>query len=204
MGLDSVELVMAFEEEFGISIPDSAAENMLTPRHVIDFVLDARSAVQRLDAQAHVVGVLARMGYANVDSQAGFNKLFRQRRRIRQWQAFCTQLTPFSAPPAKSRGPGRCILGLGILGVIVGGVYSNLSLLLAAIVGSVVGWLMSRWSMKLPEATDTLPKLLEYLKRPIPREDVAEKVKQIVLEQLGLAEADYGEDKRFVQDFGVD
>lgn len=39
MGLDSVELVMAFEEEFGVDIPDSAAEKMLTPSDVIDFVL---------------------------------------------------------------------------------------------------------------------------------------------------------------------
>ncbi|HIB35504.1 MAG TPA: acyl carrier protein [Dehalococcoidia bacterium] len=28
--LDTVELVMAFEEEFGIEIPDDAAENILT------------------------------------------------------------------------------------------------------------------------------------------------------------------------------
>lgn len=36
MGLDSVELVMAFEEEFGISIPDEAAASMLTPAAAID------------------------------------------------------------------------------------------------------------------------------------------------------------------------
>ena len=37
MGLDSVELVMALEEEFGTEIPDAAAERMRTPRDVIDF-----------------------------------------------------------------------------------------------------------------------------------------------------------------------
>jgi len=38
MGLDSVELVMALEEEFGVRIPDSEAEQMLTPRRVIDWM----------------------------------------------------------------------------------------------------------------------------------------------------------------------
>jgi acyl carrier protein len=38
MGLDSVELVMAWEEEFGISIPDEAAAHMLTPADAIDWI----------------------------------------------------------------------------------------------------------------------------------------------------------------------
>jgi acyl carrier protein len=36
--LDTVELVMAFEEEFGIEIPDDAAESILTVKHAIDFI----------------------------------------------------------------------------------------------------------------------------------------------------------------------
>lgn len=38
MGLDSVELVMAIEEEFGIEIEDAAAETMQTPRIMIDYI----------------------------------------------------------------------------------------------------------------------------------------------------------------------
>ena len=36
--LDTVELVMAFEEEFGVEIPDDAAEKILTVKDAIDFV----------------------------------------------------------------------------------------------------------------------------------------------------------------------
>lgn len=36
--LDTVELVMAFEEEFGCEIPDDAAENILTVKDAIDFI----------------------------------------------------------------------------------------------------------------------------------------------------------------------
>ena len=36
--LDTVELVMAFEEEFGVDIPDDAAETILTVQNAIDFL----------------------------------------------------------------------------------------------------------------------------------------------------------------------
>ncbi|GGB50579.1 acyl carrier protein [Tistrella bauzanensis] len=36
--LDTVELVMAFEEEFGIEIPDDAAEKILTVQNAITFI----------------------------------------------------------------------------------------------------------------------------------------------------------------------
>jgi acyl carrier protein len=36
--LDTVELVMAFEEEFGVEIPDDAAEKILTLKDAIDFI----------------------------------------------------------------------------------------------------------------------------------------------------------------------
>ncbi len=36
--LDTVELVMAFEEEFGIEIPDEEAEKILTVQNAIDYI----------------------------------------------------------------------------------------------------------------------------------------------------------------------
>lgn len=36
--LDTVELVMAFEEEFSVEIPDEAAEKIQTVQHAIDFI----------------------------------------------------------------------------------------------------------------------------------------------------------------------
>jgi acyl carrier protein len=39
--LDTVELVMAFEEEFGIEIPDEAAEKILTVKDAIDYIKTA-------------------------------------------------------------------------------------------------------------------------------------------------------------------
>ena len=36
--LDIVELVMAFEEEFGVEIPDDAAEKISTVKYAIDYI----------------------------------------------------------------------------------------------------------------------------------------------------------------------
>lgn len=36
--LDTVELVMAFEEEFGVEIPDDAAEKIVTVKNAIDYI----------------------------------------------------------------------------------------------------------------------------------------------------------------------
>ena len=41
--LDTVELVMAFEEEFGIEIPDDAADTILTVGDAVKFIEKAQS-----------------------------------------------------------------------------------------------------------------------------------------------------------------
>ncbi|MEK9946390.1 MAG: acyl carrier protein [Alphaproteobacteria bacterium] len=41
--LDTVELVMAFEEEFGCEIPDDAAEKIVTVKDAVGFLQSAAS-----------------------------------------------------------------------------------------------------------------------------------------------------------------
>jgi acyl carrier protein len=36
--LDTVELVMALEEEFGIEIPDEEAEKIMTVKHAVEYI----------------------------------------------------------------------------------------------------------------------------------------------------------------------
>ena len=43
--LDTVELVMAFEEEFGVEIPDDAAEKILTVKDAISFIEDSSEEI---------------------------------------------------------------------------------------------------------------------------------------------------------------
>lgn len=41
--LDIVELVMAVEEEFGVSIPDSEAEKIVTVEDVVNYIVEKQS-----------------------------------------------------------------------------------------------------------------------------------------------------------------
>ena len=41
--LDTVELVMAFEEEFGCEIPDDAAEKIQTVKDAVDFIATSKA-----------------------------------------------------------------------------------------------------------------------------------------------------------------
>jgi len=55
MGLDTVELAMAFEEEFEVDIPDAEAAHMVTPRIVIDYMLQhSPQALSRDEIAARV------------------------------------------------------------------------------------------------------------------------------------------------------
>ena len=41
--LDTVELVMALEEEFEIDVPDEAAENISTVQSAVDFIVNSKA-----------------------------------------------------------------------------------------------------------------------------------------------------------------
>ena len=41
--LDTVELVMALEEEFNIDIPDEAAEKITTVESAVDFIVESKA-----------------------------------------------------------------------------------------------------------------------------------------------------------------
>ena len=41
--LDTVELVMALEEEFEVDIPDEAAEKITTVKSAVDFIMEAKA-----------------------------------------------------------------------------------------------------------------------------------------------------------------
>ena len=42
--LDTVELVMAFEEEFGVEVPDEDAEKLQTVGNVVDYINKKKAA----------------------------------------------------------------------------------------------------------------------------------------------------------------
>ena len=202
MGLDAVELVLAFEEEFGIAIPDAAAEKMRTPRDVIDFVLQERQRVAQLDAMKHLSEALAGMGFANVRPEMSFRELFGNQ-RIARWNELGKRLAPFSIPPDVPHGPGGAVAGWSFLGGVIALFMSQWLLAGVGALLFAVGWVWSDRTRRFPDSVDTVEKLAAHLTRPFAESEVAEKVHAIVVEQLGLKEGVYGEEKDFVRDLGL-
>ena len=202
MGLDAVELVLAFEEEFGIAIPDAAAEKMRTPRDVIDFVLQERQRVAQLDAMKHLSEALAGMGFANVRPEMSFRELFGNQRIVR-WKELGKRLSPFSIPPDVPHGPGGAVAGWSFLAGFIALFMGQWMLAAACAVLFAVGWVWSDRTRRIPDSVDTVEKLAAHLTRPFAESEVADKVQAIVVEQLGLKEGVYGVEKDFVRDLGL-
>lgn len=202
MGLDAVELVLAFEEEFGIAIPDPVAEKMRTPRDVIDFVLKERRRVAQLDAMRHVLEALAGMGFANVRPEMSFSELFGNQRVI-QWKELGKRLAPFSIPRDVPHGPGGAVAGWSFLAGVVCLFASQWILAGVCFLLLAAGWIWSDRTRRIPDSVNTLEKLAAHLTRPFSASEVAVKVKVIVIEQLGLKEGVYGEERDFVRDLGL-
>ena len=55
--LDTVELVMALEEEFETEIPDEDAEKITTVQQAIDYITERRNQALRFRSQAFLVSV---------------------------------------------------------------------------------------------------------------------------------------------------
>jgi hypothetical protein len=186
MGLEAVELVMAFEETFQISISDAEAEKLITPRHVVDLI------VAKLDIQDGPKSLsLGDQSFARLrDGLASFG--------IPSYLVTPEQSLEVIFPNRESRRADWRLLKEKL---------------------TARHWPRLKWfglSADFPVSLHTLRQLAEWLAwEPLPqltcerlssltRGDISYLVKGIILSQLGLPEADYGEGKKFVGELGVD
>lgn len=44
--LDQVEIIMAMEDEFGFEIPDAAAEKLMTPEEIVQYIADKKDVYE--------------------------------------------------------------------------------------------------------------------------------------------------------------
>ncbi len=232
MGLDSVELVLAFEEAFGVAISDGAAEKMATPGGVIDFMCAQRgpgTAKLCLSRRAfHVVRRrLIEAGHLRktVRPDAALDEFFPDGPRqqlwprlrgdfsVRQWPelvrpdwlvriAFLTIMAVAVAVAILTARSSE--VGVGILSA-----YCTLIFLAPATVEITCRF------QKLFPGMRTVGDLAVRIAKggttgllnageEMDRATIAAIVRQITLEQTGTNPGEYGEDKSFVEDFGID
>ena len=218
MGLDSVELVMAIEDEFGICIRDEDAEKMLTPGHIADYVMN----------------LVQTEGYSGCPSQIGFyrvrtalmNAFGLPRKAIRpdalmqellsgdikeNWKKLRDALQTEHFPTLRRTNallafvlgmPAIVALPLLFVGVKPSAVllsYCGAALLANTLTGSM--------GTVVPQSCRTVGRLIRYVPRPVAvrwtRKEVLARIFDITSEHLGVPLEKIREDSRFVDDLGM-
>lgn len=225
MGLDGVELVMEFEDEFGIDITDEEAVGLRTPGMVIDLVLSKLEvAAQEVCWSQRAFYLLrgALMEYAGaargaIRPDSALQDLIHPEHVARMWPTL-EQAVEAKVWPGLVRAPllvaglwavgcAAC-LGMFVIGMAGGVGTAASSTAVGAIIFAIVAILVTeRWRTRLPQGMERVRDLVPYAgtseRIAWTREKVATVVKVVVVEQLGLSEADYREDADFINDLGM-
>jgi len=219
MGLDSVELVMAFEETFGVAISDAEAVMCETPADVIALVV---GKIQTSGTE----GCLSQRGFyvlrraltktlgidrSAVSLDTGIRSLCSGRSDPELWELLKLATKARRWPPLVR--PRRLVWCLWLLtGAVLLGLFQVTVPVFAWTGASLAGCagmlLTRRFENRIPAAysrvRDLVPFAITSSEITWSPDDVARQVKEIVMDQLGVSEEMYREDAHFIHDFGMD
>jgi acyl carrier protein len=218
MGLDAVEIVMSIEERFGVTISDAEAEQCVTPAILIDLVLGKLSTTEK------GVCITQRAFYSL--RRVAVRELGMARRAVQLDSDICSLVpvkqhklfwetlrdgTQAKMWPELQR-PAWLVWGLftGTMVVLSPVIFSRqwIMILPAGLIFLFVGERLTRRFKQIIPASHSnfralVPNVATFESGFWLRQEVAENIKQIVIEQLGLKDGRYREDARFVEDLGV-
>jgi acyl carrier protein len=220
MGLDTVELVMAFEEEFDIAIENKDAEQMETPGNVADYIISrvrtssddpchSQNGFYRIRAiltdefdrppeaihpntllEDIITGDI-RDGWARIEGAIGIDNFPKLQR------------SPLLVQSAVLGVPGLISVSLyysGFSGLLaIAGFF-----IMAAIADQLTSNLRSRIPPRLSTVSALIPFLTSTSTRVWSREQVLARVLEITADQLDIRIEEIGEDSHFVRDLGAD
>ena len=225
MGLDSVELVMEFEEAFGVELTDEEAIKLRTPGMVIDLVLSELAVVPQTVCGSQRAFYLLRRALIEhagaareaIRPDSELRSLIHPGRVSHVWPALERALQAKVWPSLVRPGPLvaalyalACVLFLGVLflalpsGITRAALYAVFSALLFACAAILA---TERCRTRIPQDLRRIRDLVPYAgssdRIEWTRQKVATVVKVIVMEQFGLSESDYREDADFAKDLGL-
>lgn len=220
MGLDTVELILAVEDEFHISIPDGAAAKMIKVKHMVDFVYasihgtyDVEGLWQELDEMFESVtgytiskrpldtdlrGLLTSGKEVAQLEQLGLHEFIAMPRLVRfVFYPVCITAAVLAA---------GCFIWQGLWQDAVFAFFAVL------IVTWMVLMAIATRFRRVVETEIPVSKLVWWTDLNVPQSDsvsisrseVFETVAELIVHQLGVQRQQVVEEARFVQDLGAD
>jgi acyl carrier protein len=227
MGLDTVELVMAFEEAFGIEIADDAAESIVTVRDAIDFIyarLDhaesrvcpTQRAFHRLRRRIQDVADVER---SRISLGTPLATLLPIERRREFWSELEASVGARQFPQLhRSDDLRRTIVAVVVASAATAGLVAPAyNFQIAGAVGLLTLWLAlyatAHLQVHLSPRAQTVKAIVEHLAVHMPetwrpsggwtREHVRLAVRKITMEHLNV-DANFSDDASFIDDLGAD
>ncbi len=228
MGLDLVELAMAVEERFNITITDAEAEHATTPARLIDVVLSkVGSGAPASCRTGHAFYAVRRMFASDfgckrkdVRPDTALEQIVPRAGRRRLWRQMQHELEARDWPGLVRPRWLVLVLSVFVCALLVAAValfFRGLPLWIGLPL-ALCSWgaallLTQPWCVEFPDGRRTVGQLAEFLVMAAPnlfkaqdagwpRPDVAAVVRSITIETLGLKPGQYREDARFVEDLG--
>lgn len=220
MGLDTVELVIAFEEEFGIAIDNEDAEKIRNPGDVADYVI-SRVRITPDDP------CLSQIGFYRIRSIL-MNEFNIPRKSINpntllksvigddirnNWKCLKSSLGVDYFPKLQRKASFIFAIVIGLPGLvslylISSGQPGSVAFISFIVMAIIVNQLTSERGKEIPSNLSTVASLIPFVgcacTKVWSREQALERVIEITSEQLGINKEDIREDSHFVHDLGAD
>lgn len=219
MGLDAVELVMATEEAFGVTLTNAEAEVAVTPGHLIDLVFgklrcgDERVCLSQRAFYLLRKGLVTTLGVSRQSITPAVDiRLFLKGRLEREtWyglrKAVEARRWPALARPKWLVG-WMWLVSISAFFVLFTVIHWAFAALVTVWIAFAVNQLTQEMRSRIPVGFCTVRSLVPYAMTSEAiawrRDQVAAKVRKLVIEQLGLKEGEYREDAHFIKDLGMD
>jgi acyl carrier protein len=219
MGLDGIELVMALEERFGVTITDAEAEACFTPAAVIELIFgklrasDERVCVSQRAFYLLRKGLTRALGVSrrSVALSSDIRSFTAGRSDREVWDDLKTAVQARSWP-ALARPlwlvVSLWLLSLGAFCAFFAVFPWYVAAFCTGFLAFFADWITRPLRSRIPARFSRIRELVPFAVTSDviawTRDQVASLVKKLVIEQLGLREGQYREDAHFIKDLGLD
>jgi acyl carrier protein len=221
MGLDSVELLLAIEEEFQITLTDDEAFKSETPNLLTDKVYSKlRKSRQEVCPSIHGFFVVRKIlieqleiSREKIKPETMLDEVINEKSRKKIWKNLLFSISKgqnIYAPLEKSSWMKVLITGSIMLTFILIMIETGdivLSLIPSCIIGIILNFVILPFQSKFPRNYQTIKDLIRVVStldtKIWSRDEVYHRVKKVVTEQLDVKEEDVQPNSHFVNDLGM-